>query len=163
MARWLEEDQDKPPAPDWSKLDEETLVFDDLPEEPENDEDMLIIDVNGEILELTDHQRAMLKPPEERMRELVFPSSLAHRRAQKRKGHRTSRWARKFSERWTAKLQRKWKRRAANPEALAELKLQSEGKVSAPKATPKAKSRGKAKAASTTKDKRTLETTRTSE
>ena len=79
----------EPPEPDWSWLDGQVFVPDDIPEQPEPDEP--IFEVPFQCLELTDHQKHMLKSPEDRVSELIFPASITSRVKAKRKfGRKTS-------------------------------------------------------------------------
>ena len=55
-------DKNIPPEPDWSKLNENYLLQDDLPVEPEADEPMFSMAFTS--LELDEHQISMLQPPE---------------------------------------------------------------------------------------------------
>ena len=73
----------EPPEPDWSWLDGQVFVPDDIPEQPEPDEP--IFEVPFQCLELTDHQKHMLKSPEDRVSELIFPASITSRAKAKRK------------------------------------------------------------------------------
>ena len=74
IENWI---KNVPPAPDWEFLENNYLVQDDLPAEPEAHDP--IFDLELAALELTDHQRAMFKPPEERIAEIVFPKSIHDR------------------------------------------------------------------------------------
>ena len=67
---------------------------------------------SGEItLELTEHQKAMLKPPEDRIAEIKFPKSISDRVQLVRKSHRKSRWGSKFKNQLVGKSAMKWAKR----------------------------------------------------
>ena len=76
----------EPPEPDWSWLDGRVLLADDMPEEPGPEE--VVFDVPFQSLELTEHQKHMLKSPEERVSELVFPASIRSRVQTRRRANR---------------------------------------------------------------------------
>ena len=79
----------EPPEPDWSWLDGQVFVPDDIPEQPEPDEP--IFEVPFQCLELTDHQKHMLKSPEDRVSELIFPAGITSRvMARRNKSRKTS-------------------------------------------------------------------------
>ena len=81
-----------PPEPEWKELeDAHYLVEDDLERAPRDDEP--ILELPEEALALTEHQRAMLKPVEERINELVFPKAIADRARVKRKNRHMGRWS----------------------------------------------------------------------
>ena len=100
-----------PPEPDCKVLeDAHFLVADDLEVAPRSSEDV-VLDFSEEALELTEHQRAMLKPADERIKELVFPKSIADRARVKRKNRHKNRWSSKLSTFCTGKISRKWRER----------------------------------------------------
>ena len=73
-----------PPEPDWNLLETAfTLVQDDLPKVPEESE--VIMDMSVARLDLTEHQLAMLKTPEQRIEQVKLRKSLADRAKVKRK------------------------------------------------------------------------------
>ena len=89
-----------PPNPDWTQIDARThsLLQDDMPEQPVKD-DELMIDFDTANLQLTDHQKVMLMPPEERMATHVYPGSIQSRVKEissSRKKVRKNRWGNKF-------------------------------------------------------------------
>ena len=77
-----------PPVPDWEFLEGNYLVVDDLEEEPAAEEPVFDMDLAE--LNLDEHQKAMLKPPEERIKHIVFPKSIQDRAAIMRKRNRKS-------------------------------------------------------------------------
>ena len=126
-----------PPVPDWDFLEGNLLVEDDLPAEPEAEEplfDMVFQDLN-----LTEHQKAMLKPPEERMKEVVFPKSIRDRATSRRKNTRKCKWASKFRGLFTGKSTRKWADRLAKGDREAlESEAQGTARVKQPAAPKRA-------------------------
>ena len=66
-----------PPTPDWEILNKNVppyIMQDDLPDNPSDDEFQL--DFETKDLQLTEHQKAMLLPPEIRIKSLVMPASI---------------------------------------------------------------------------------------
>ena len=80
-----------PPEPDWSKLEGPMLAPDDVPEEP--DELDAVFDFEIQLLDLTPHQKLMLTPVEERLKNILPPGSLGARVAKNRKKARESKLA----------------------------------------------------------------------
>ena len=107
------DDQDKgPPVPDWDWLhlkNEGVLVEDDLPKEP-GPEDTLF-DFRFEGLEFSDHQKHMLKPVAERLKDVVYPKSIQSRVRDKKSLKRRNKWATKFQGHFMGKLAQKWSKR----------------------------------------------------
>ena len=99
-----------PPVPDWDFLEGNFLVVDDLPAEPEDPEEP-VFEIELRSLELTEHQKTMLKPPEERLQEIVFPKSIRDRATVKRAVRRKSKWASKFRGVFAGTITRKWAER----------------------------------------------------
>ena len=97
-----------PPVPDWQVLDGQTFFEDDLPKDYEQDENPCLLELSKLDLELTDEQKEMLKPPEERIKALQFPHALENRVKQNRAKARKNRWGAKFHGRFLGKLQAKW-------------------------------------------------------
>jgi hypothetical protein len=115
-----------PPEPDWSQLDGEAFFQADIapPERPADEE--LVLDFDFADLELTEHQKIMLVPPEKRLVALNFPASL-RRRAHQRAIHRKNRWAEKFTQHCTGKFAKKWRKRASEQGGLTSLGEKSQG------------------------------------
>ena len=107
MRNWPE---NVPPVPDWEFLHNNILVQDDIPVEP-RDPDEPIFEMAVSHLTLTEHQKEMLKPPEERIRELKFPKSLQDRAKRHRRGKRKNKWATKFKQHLGGFSSNKWKNR----------------------------------------------------
>ena len=102
-----------PPEPDWDRLDRgnNALVTDDLPSRPEDNEP--VFDMVFASLELTEHQRAMLEPPEKRIQALQFPKSIQDRARVKRGAGQKSRWRNKLKGHFVGNAARKWRDRLA--------------------------------------------------
>ena len=84
------------------------ILQDDLPEKPSDDE--FELDFETKNLELTEHQKAMLLPPEIRIRNPVMPGSIRARVQCQQVARRKSRWSAKFTGIFVGRLARKWKR-----------------------------------------------------
>ena len=67
-------ENNEPPVPDWDFLEGNFLVEDDLPAEPQEAEEP-VFEIEVRSLELTEHQKAMLEPPQERLDNFVFPQT----------------------------------------------------------------------------------------
>ena len=133
VGRW---ENNEPPEPDWSWLDGRIFQQDDQPPEPAADEP--VFEVAFASLELSEHQKAMLKGPEERMAELIFPASIAARATGKRKSKRKNRWASKFRGHFAGKSARKWVARLkAGERAQLASEATGKGKVKAIKVVVK--------------------------
>ena len=137
IARWV---NNVPPEPDWSNLNINYLLSDDLPAEPDVIEPIFEFAVSK--LELTDHQKAMLEPPESRLAKLVFPKSIRDR-ATKKRWKRKSKWADKFTGLFTGKLTKKWAKRLRAGEGEG-LKADARGTAKA-RARPASKAEAKEK------------------
>ena len=74
----------------------------------------VVIEISLGDLALTEHQKAMLAPPEHRIREIVFPKSLQDRVSAKRRSKRKNRWSQKFRGLFSGKSAQKWARRLAS-------------------------------------------------
>ena len=99
-----------PPEPDWENLREGNYTLqEDLPEDPAEDEPIFALGLDS--LELTDEQKAMLQPPETRIRELLFPASIQARARKRRISKKTSKWAEKFRGVFSGKFHAKWAKR----------------------------------------------------
>ena len=131
----------EPPEPDWSWLDGRVFLRDDIPEEPEPDEP--IFDVPIQSLALSEHQKHMLKSPEERVSELVFPASITSRVKAKRKLRRRNKWASKFQGHFLGKSARKWAERLKDKGGRETLTSEARGQA---KVSIKAEAKAKAKA-----------------
>ena len=109
-------------------MDGNLLVEDDLPAEPdENDENEIVLEIGVRHLALTEHQKAMLKPPEDRLAEIQFPKSLQDRGKHKRKVRRKSKWASKFKHLFTGKSSKKWAQRLKQDGGNEELEQEAQG------------------------------------
>jgi hypothetical protein len=117
----------EPPEPDWSWLDGQVFVPDDIPEQPEPDEP--IFEVPFQCLELTDHQKHMLKSPEDRVSELIFPASIKSRVRNHRRLTRKNKWASKFKGLFTGKSARKWAERLKGKGGRATLTSEARGRA----------------------------------
>ncbi len=115
----------EPPEPDWAWLDGHLFEQDDEVDEPAPQD--LVLEVAFSTLELTEHQKAMLQPPEKRLENLVFPASLASRAVKQRKTRRKSRWAAKFRGHFVGKSAKKWSARLASG-SHEDLKREARGK-----------------------------------
>ena len=94
------------------------MLQDDLPRETADNEPMFATTYGS--LELTDHQKKMLEPPEKRLSELRFPKSFEDRvRRQRRGDRRKSKWASKFRGLFMGKSASKWLKRQRAGEDLA--------------------------------------------
>ena len=126
VQRWPE---NVPPVPDWSVLDGECFRLDDLPKDYENDENPCVLEIAALDLELTEEQKNMLRPPEDRIKELQFPHDLQNRVRQRKKRteRRKNKWASKFQGLFLGKLSRKWSKKRGEPGGLAELAEESRG------------------------------------
>ena len=82
------------------------LAPDDVPEEP--DELDAVFDFEIQLLDLTDHQKLMLKPVEERLKNILPPGSLGARVAKNRKRDRKSRWRSKLQGHFAGTSAKKW-------------------------------------------------------
>ena len=96
----------EPPVPSWEFLERNTEV-DDLEPEPSNEEPVFEMAVRD--LALTEHQKAMLEPPEERIENLVFSASIqARARENRQRGrNRKNEWASKFRGLFAGKTSQK--------------------------------------------------------
>ena len=89
IASWVD---NVPPEPNWERIEHNFLVQDDIPREPEGDEPIFSIEFRS--LELTEHQKKMLEPPEKRMDSMVFPKSYKDRATRRRRQKRSCKWPR---------------------------------------------------------------------
>ena len=103
VAEWPD---NVPPVPEWSWLDGRVFHQDDAEEEPHANEP--VFDFAFDALELTAHQKEMLKPPHERIAEIKFPETISKRVTVQRKYRRRSKWAAKFQGVNTGQCSRKW-------------------------------------------------------
>ena len=76
-----------PPEPDWEKLGRVAVFQDDVPAEPTEDD--VVFDCRLETLDLSERQKAMLKPIESRIRD-VF-SQTASRPESRKPGPKSAR------------------------------------------------------------------------
>ena len=102
--RWPE---NVPPVPDWTSLDGATFHLDDLPKDYKDDENPCLLELAALDLELTEEQKHMLRPPEERIKAIEFPHALMGRIKRYRGKARKSRWAAKFHGRFVGMVQTK--------------------------------------------------------
>ena len=100
----------EPPEPEWATLDNHLWQEDFAPAERPAEEDF-VVDLAFEHLELTEHQKHMLMPPEERIKQLVFPASLQNRIRHHRTSRNKSRWAAKFQGHFVGKATQAWRKR----------------------------------------------------
>ena len=101
----------EPPTPNWENLnknEDNYIMLDDLPDNPSEDEFQL--DFETKDLQLTEHQKAMLLPPEIRIKSLLMPASIRARVQSKKVAKRRSRWAEKYTGVFAGKLAKKWNR-----------------------------------------------------
>jgi hypothetical protein len=114
-----------PPEPNWSLLDGEGFFQADIApaQMPEGEEPL---ELEFADLELTEHQKIMLVPPEARLKTLLFPASLK-RRALQRRINRKNRWGEKFTSHFTTKLSKKWRKRASEKGGQVKLAEKSLG------------------------------------
>ena len=101
----------EPPTPNWENLnknEDNYIMLDDLPDNPSEDEFQL--DFETKDLQLTEHQKAMLLPPDKRIKNLQMPSSIKARVKSKKVEKRRSRWAEKYTGVFAGKLAKKWNR-----------------------------------------------------
>ena len=80
-----------------------------MPKEP-GPEDTLF-DFRFEGLEFSDHQKHMLKPVAERLKDVVYPKSIQSRVRDKKSLKRRNKWATKFQGHFMGKLAQKWSKR----------------------------------------------------
>ena len=122
VERWPD---NVPPEPHWEILETVcTLVQDDLPRAPEESD--VIIEMTAAGLELTEHQLAMLKTPEERIQQIKLPKSLADRAKIKRRCRHKNKWTAKLRGHFTGKDSRKWRLRMKKGERR-NLELEASG------------------------------------
>jgi hypothetical protein len=115
-----------PPVPDWALLDGEAFFQADIaPPERPADED-LVLELDFAHLELSEHQKIMLVPPELRLNNLSFPASM-RRRAHHRAANRKNRWGEKFKHQLNPQFTAKWRQRASEKNGLASLAEKSQG------------------------------------
>ena len=62
------------PKPNWDALDQNFRFETENLDEPENENSELMLDFATEQLELTEHQKAMLSPPENRIKQIQYLS-----------------------------------------------------------------------------------------
>ena len=136
IARWV---NNIPPEPDWDRLNINYLIQDDLPAEPESMEPIFELALSS--LELTDHQKLMLEPPESRLKNLVFPKSIRDRATVKRSCKRRNKWATKFEGLFHGKSAKKWAKRL-RAGGREELKAEARGTAKA-RARPASKAEAK--------------------
>ena len=78
VEEWLNSESGRAPKPDWEMLDAGFHFESENIEETEaKGHQELDFEFRG--LELTEHQKLMLKPPEQRMREIVYPEAIQRR------------------------------------------------------------------------------------
>ena len=104
-ADWVD---GRPPRPDWEAIDTATVQLSEVPNEmpPEEAENMLEFDYEG--LELTEHQKLMLLPPETRIRQVEYPESIRKRFGGRKCGKRKNKWGQKFKKLFVEKGRAKW-------------------------------------------------------
>ena len=110
LTTWLSSGE-RAPRPDWEQLDNKQfeLTKPNLDEQDEH-RDPIELDFRFQALELTEHQLAMLQPPETRIKSLVY-SQFIQRRG--RKKARQSRWSSKLSRQFTGKATKTWRNKLA--------------------------------------------------
>ncbi len=156
----------RPPRPAWEKFEDAAiLVADDLPGEPQPED--VVIDVDFEDLELSDHQKIMLLPVETRLANIVYPGNIKNR-LEKPSRSRKSRWSSKFQGHFLGRLQAKWAKKVktmGKKEGVAEIfqelgplvQIKVKGKSrNNSKTLVKAKWKAKAKAKGKAKAPRTM-------
>ena len=90
------------PEPEWENLAKTAVFQDDVPAEPTEDD--VVFDCRLETLDLSERQKAMLKPIESCVRDVVFPDSIKARVKKSRAKVRKSRWVAKLRGHVTGKL-----------------------------------------------------------
>ena len=119
----------EPPVPDWSMLDGDCFNVNDLPKDYEDDENPCLLEIQKLNLELTPDQEYMLRPPEDRIKEIQFEKALEGRTKKDRRVTRKNRWGAKFSNQWLGKLQRRWIQKKRETGGQDELESKSRGVV----------------------------------
>ncbi len=154
----------KPPRPAWDRFEDAAiLVTDDLPHEPQPED--VVIDVDFEELELSDHQKIMLLPVETRLANIVYPGNIQNRLEQRRK--RKSKWSGKFEGHFLGKVQAKWAKKIktmGKKEGVAEIfqelgplaQVKVKGRPKKGKTLGKAKYKARAKAKGKAQAPRTM-------
>ena len=87
------------PIPNWDQFtDVAILEADDLPADPDPDEDAVLEIADLEHLQLADHQRVMSLPVDMRIQSILYPASVKARveREQKPKAARKNKWSDKL-------------------------------------------------------------------
>lgn len=98
-----------------------------MPRDFEDDENPCLLELGALDLELTDEQRDMLRPPEERIKEIQFPRALQDRVKMRRAMHRKNKWASKFRGQFAGKLQAKWNKAKLDAAGRGALESKSRG------------------------------------
>ena len=109
---WRDDQATGPPIPEWEWLHKKggALVGDDLPQAPDEDIDT-VFDIRFQDLDLSEHQKHMLKPVDERLKDSVYPKSVQSRVRSKTTSKRRNRWASKFKGHFVGKMAQKWSKR----------------------------------------------------
>ena len=108
---WIEAGT-RAPKPNWDALDRDFRFEAQNLDEPEDEDSELMLDFATEKLELTEHQKAMLSPPENRIKQIQYPAAIK-RRAHFISKFRKNRWAAKFKSHFLGKAAVAWREKIA--------------------------------------------------
>ena len=104
-----------PPVPDWDQLNTPLLHDQCLSVEPAKD-DFVLSEVSGAIMDqLSDHQRDMLRSPQERWALLQLPSTLKSQKSYKSASNKKCKWSRKLQHAWSSGKSQRWKAAKGKP------------------------------------------------
>ena len=97
------------PKPDWDLLQDPHLFDNDLPQEPQDEDEGIVLETSLDDIGLIKHQQLMLMPVDMRISELMYPASIqARAREVHNRVQRKSRWAGKLQGHFRGKLGQKW-------------------------------------------------------
>ena len=101
----------------------------------------MILDFELSHLELTEHQKEMLRPPEDRLTQLIFPKAFKDRARVKRSWKRKDKWSKKFKGLFAGKNAKKWGKRLREGDQ-EQLLADAQGRAKVkPQAQPKKKAK----------------------
>ena len=159
VRQWIDENK-RAPKPDWAVLDE---CFHFEPHELEHDEAEDTFDFAFQGLELTEHQKLMLLPPDKRIKQLVYPEAVKNRVMLKKSGKRKNQWGAKFGKFFAGRAALRWQEKASkHGRAKLEQEHAPKAKVSTKNVDKKLasirKGKGKSAESGPTGDKGVIET-----
>jgi len=159
VRQWIDENK-RAPKPDWAVLDE---CFNFEPHELEHDEAEDTFDFAFQGLELTEHQKLMLLPPDKRIKQLVYPEAVKNRVNLVKSRQRKNQWGAKFGKFFAGRAALRWQEKASkHGRAKLEQEHAPKAKVSTKNVDKKLasirKGKGKSAESGPTGDKGVIET-----